>query len=169
MKIWNDIIAYLTSNKDAIEIIITILSFVISVIAMRKASKANKLQDKINTLELKLKQYEVDKIEKEKAEENRICVEAQVVRISKEKTIMKVWNSGNATAYNVTAYFQDEVGIRIFDQNKQPYDFLDPNKNYELVLMTHLGSKSKFVIITEWEDKDGNKQKRSQMCDLQSG
>ena len=48
MKIWNDIIAYLTSNKDAIEIIITILSFVISVIAMRKASKANKLQDKIN-------------------------------------------------------------------------------------------------------------------------
>ena len=169
MKSWNDVTAFLTSNKEAIEIIITFLSFVISVIAMIKASKANKLQDKINKLELKLKQNEVDKLEKEKAEEKRICVEARVVRISKDKTVMKVWNSGNATAYNVTAYFQDDVGIRIFDQNKQPYDFLGPNKNYELILMTYLGSKSKFVIITEWEDKDGNKQKKSQMCDLQSG
>lgn len=167
MSIINDVLTFLKSWKDVIEIIITLLSLPISIIAYFKASKANKLQNKINEIDLKLKQYEQEKMEKEKEEANSSCVEARVVTIGKGKHRMKVWNSGNTTVYNVSARFDGDVGIIIMDREKQPFEELEPGKNFELVLVTYDGSITKFKIITEWEDSNGAKHQKSQMGDLQ--
>ena len=66
----------------------------------------------------------------------------------------------------MTARFDGDVGIMIMDRGKQPFEELEPGKNYELNLITYDGSTSKFRIITEWEDKDGTKRSKTQMGDL---
>ncbi len=168
INIIDSIIQYLKDNKDSIEISITIFSFFLSCVAILKSVKADKLQNRLSELELKLKQYEVKKIEKEQAEENSACVEARVISLGRDQHRMKVWNSGKAVAYNVTARFDGNVGLILPQSDKQPFEELEPGKNYELVVIAYDGSSSKFKIITEWEDSEGKKCSKTQLRDIQS-
>ena len=92
-------------------------------------------------------------------------MEARVISIGQGKHRLKVWNSGNAPAYNVCAKFDGDPKIIVFSNDKQPFDVLEPNKNYELALIVHSGSAHKFKIVTEWIDADGNHQSKTQMGD----
>ena len=120
---------------------------------------------KINVIELQLKQYEIDKIKKEQEDAEETCVEARVVKMGNNQYRMKVWNSGKNTVYNVTARFDGNVNIIIRDKDKQPFEELESMKSYELVLFAFPKSASKFKIITEWEDKNGEKYSKEQMRD----
>lgn len=60
------------------ELSIAFLSLVIAIIALVKSSKAEKLQTRINEMELKLKEYEVAKMEQEQKEATLACVEARL-------------------------------------------------------------------------------------------
>lgn len=148
------------------ELSIAGVSLIIAIIALAKSSKAEKLQNRVNEMEIKIKEYELERIVKEKEEESSSCVEARAITIGKGKHRLKVWNSGKTTAYNVVAKFDGDPNIPIMDRDKQPYDELEPNKSYEMVLVVHSGSASKFRIITEWTDKDGKQHAKSQMSDL---
>lgn len=167
MEIIQEILkAILTFIENWGELIISAIAFVFSVVAMKKASKSEELQNKVNELELQVKQYEIDKINAEKEAANVSCVEARFITVGKGKHRLKVWNSGNATAYNVSARFDGDVGIIIMDRDKQPFDELEARKSYELVLVTYDGSASKFRIITEWTDASGKQHTKTQMDDF---
>lgn len=148
------------------ELSLSALALILSLFAMFKANKAEKLQNKINELELKIKQYEVDKISKEKEEASRSLVEARVVSMGNGNYKLKVWNSGNTTVYKVSAKFEGDPGIFVFDSDKQPFDELEPRKNYELNLVTYSGAESKFKIITEWIDQEGKARTKAQWGDI---
>lgn len=167
MEIKEIICAVIAFIEDWGELLIALAALVVSIVAIIKSSKAQKLKNRINELEIQIKQYEVDKIKKEQGEASNSCVEARVVTMGTGKHRMKVWNSGKTTVYNVSASFEGNPGIMIMDRDKQPFEELEPGKNYELVLITYDCSTSKFRIITEWEDKEGTKRSRSQMGDLQ--
>lgn len=152
--------------KDWGALIIAAISLLIAIISLIKSSKAQRLQNKVNELELQIKQNELDRIAKEKEDAALTCIEARFITVGKGKHRLKVWNSGNATAYNVTARFEGDVGIMIMDREKQPFEELEARKSYELVLLTHSGSASKFRIITEWADADGKKYTKVQMSDF---
>lgn len=152
--------------KDWGALIIAGISLLIAVISLFKSSKAQRLQNKVNELELKIKENELERIVKEKEEAALACVEARFITIGKGKHRLKVWNSGNATAYNVSARFDGDVGILIMDQEKQPFEELEARKSYELILATHMGSASKFKIITEWTDASGKRHAKTQMGDF---
>ena len=147
-------------------LIIAGISLLVAVISLFKSSKAQRLQNKVNELELKIKQNELNRIAKENEAADLACVEARFITVGKGKHRLKVWNSGNATAYNVTARFDGDVGIMIMDQEKQPFDELEARKSYELILITHNGSASKFRIITEWTDSSGEQHTKTQMGDF---
>lgn len=142
------------------------ISLLVAVISLIKSSKAQKIQTQVNELELRIKQYELESIEMAQAAANKPCVEARMIKIGTGKYRLKVWNSGNATAYNVVAKFEEGCNIMIMDREKMPFDELEPNKNFELVLITHFGSASKFKIITEWVDADAEQHSKAQMGDL---
>ena len=146
-------------------LIIAGISLFVAVVSLRRSSKAQKLQNKVNELEIKIKENEIEKINRQK-EEDLACVEARFITIGKEKHRLKVWNSGNSTAYNVSACFDGDVGIYIADEEKQPFEELAPKKSYELVLVTYMGSARKFKIITEWTDENGTQHTKSQMGDF---
>lgn len=147
-------------------LIIAAISLLVAVISLFKSSKAQRLQNKVNELELKIKQNEIDRIAKEKEDAALACVEARFITVGKGKHRLKVWNSGNVTAYNVTARFDGDVGILIMDQDKQPFEELEARKSYDLILVTHMGSASKFKIITEWTDASGKQHTKTQMGDF---
>ncbi|MBQ2661359.1 MAG: hypothetical protein IJF80_01745 [Clostridia bacterium] len=147
-------------------LIIAAISLLVAVVSLFKSSKAQRLQNKVNELELKIKQNELDRIAKEKEEAALACVEARFITVGKGKHRLKVWNSGNATAYNVTARFDGDVGIMIMDRGKQPFEELEARKSYELVLVTLMGAASKFKIITEWTDANGKQHVKTQMDDF---
>ncbi len=63
-------------------LIVAAASLLIAIISLIKSAKAQKLQNKINKIELLIKQHELDKIAIEKAEAVRSCVEARIIQIS---------------------------------------------------------------------------------------
>ena len=134
--------------------IISLLSLIIAIISLIQSGKAQKLQNKVNELDLKIKTAEIGKIEKKKAEESMICVEARLISLGQGKHHMKVWNSGNATAFNVNVRFADNPEIVLLADDKLPYDVLEPKKSFELSLIVHMASAHKAKIITEWDDAD---------------
>lgn len=152
------------SNWGALAV--SVISLLVAVISLIKSSNAQQLQNKVNELELKIKQNELDQIAKEKAAESLACIEARIITVGKGKHRLKVWNSGNATAYNVTARFDGDAGIIILNDEKQPFEELEARKNYELALATHWGTASKFRVTTEWTDSNGEQHSKTQICDF---
>ena len=146
-------------------LILAAASLIIAIASFHKSSKAQDLQNKVNELELRIKQYELEKIETEKAATEFSCVEARVIKISRGNYRLKVWNSGNVTVYNVSASFQENSEIIIID-SKMLFEELEPRKSFEEILIVHFGSARKFKIKTTWEDKEGIVYEKEQMGDL---
>ena len=94
------------------------------------------------------------------------CIQARVIKISSGKYRLKVWNSGNADAFDISVHFEEGTNIMIGDQEKIPFDVLEENKSFELWLIVHSGSARKFRIVTEWRDTEGNTHSKSQMGDI---
>ena len=125
--------------------------------------KSQKLQGRIGELELKLKQYEVAEIDKRNPKLIWLVLK-RVINISRGKYKLKVWNSGQATAYKVTASIDKQANLIIIDS--KCLLILDAGKSFDENLIVHGGTAGKFKIITTWEDKDGNTHQREQMGSL---
>ncbi len=163
MKVnWNEITTFL-QNWGAL--IVSAVSILIAVISLVQAYKANTIQNKVNEIELRLKQYELEKAEKEKEESDKALVQARVIALGKNKHRLKIWNSGGKTAYNVTAKLIDATDIEMLNDDKMPFEELEPMKSFEVPIIW-FGMISKARVLTEWMDDTGNKESKSQMVDL---
>lgn len=149
---------------EFLAVIISGVSLILSIISFLESKKSQNLQDKVNEIEYKLKEYEL--AEKEKQQKKTPCVEARIIHITKANYKIKIWNSGNASAKNVNVSWAKESGILFFDQEKLPFELLDPNKSFELAISTYPGASRKLCITTEWEGSGGEKQSKEQWCDL---
>lgn len=147
-------------------ILISALSLFVAIISIVKSSKAQNLQNKVNEMEYKLKEYELAKVNKEKETANSALVQARIIRMGKDNYRLKIWNSGRGTAQNVKARFEDDPGIIIIDNDKLPYEELEPTKSFELTLIVYLGSSHKAKVLTEWQNIDGSLHNKSQMVDF---
>lgn len=157
---------FLSFVEDWGDTTLAFLSFGLSVFALIKSSKADKLKNKVNALELKIKEYELEQIEKEKDRESLSCVEARAYDAGNDNYRLRVWNSGNTTAYNISASIDGNPTVRIIDQGKQPFEELASNKSYEMILLTANGSIPKITVITEWYDENNVKHTKRQVLDI---
>lgn len=149
---------------EIVALIISALSLVIAIASFFFSIKSQHLQDRVNEIELKLKEYELE--EKEKEQHKAPCIEARINHIAKGNYKIKVWNSGNASAKNVIASWDKESQILFFDQEKMPFELLEPQKSFDLAIFTYSGSPRKLCITTAWEDSDGQQYNKEQWCDL---
>lgn len=155
--------------KDVAIYIMPIAAFIVSLIALKRSNETMKVQvqlseveEKLKNYELELKKRELEKIEAEENEEKIAKIEARIIRISQGKYRMKVWNSGNATAYNVKVDIPQEYNIMVM-KDKIPYEYLEPGSNFEEYVVVHGGSATKFKIISTWEDEKANKHENVQL------
>jgi hypothetical protein len=138
------------------------VALIVSIVSFKDSRKANKVQYRLNEVEEKLKKYELEEKEKEREEEKKACVEARIVNISKDNYILKVWNSGKATAYNVDFEIpEDHKGI--IWREKVPYEFLESGKSFQEHVILCMGSPKKFKIITKWENEQGNSYSKEEL------
>ncbi len=128
-------------------------AFTLSVVAYYKSRKVSKVEEKLNEYDLKLKQYELEKIELEKNSKEKPKVEARIINISRGNYIIKIWNSGEDTAFNVDYDIPRKYNITPI-KKVTPFERLEPGKYFEESVMVHMQSSKKFEIITNWQDKN---------------
>ncbi len=146
-------------------LILSGISVIIAVIAIIQSSKAQKLQNKINELDTKIKEYELEKIEKEKTEASSSIIRARAINVGKNNYRLKIYNAGNTTAYNISAQISSEYCVMLIN-DKMPFEELEPQNGFDEVLIVHMGSARKFKIELNWQDKDGNAHKDEQFCSI---
>jgi len=143
---------YIDIAKSILIIVVTyilpIVSFIFSVFVFVKSRRINKIEEKI-------KQYELDKIEQEKRIEPKANIEARITKISSGNYRIKVWNSGNATAYNVDYDIPSECRILLHKQIT-PFEVLEPDEYFEELIILTTSSNRKYKVITKWNDQAGN-------------
>ena len=111
------------------------------------------MEEKLREYELALKKHELEKIREN--EEKKANIEARVIKISKGSYRLKVWNSGNETAYNVAVSIPKEYSVIIM-KDKMPFEYLEPGNSFEECVVIHMQSAPKFKVISKWEDEMGN-------------
>lgn len=147
--------------KDVAIYIMPIAAFVVSIVVLKRSNDTMKVQvhlseveEKLNEYELALKKYELEKIQAEKNEEKKANVDVRIIKISKGQYRLKVWNSGNATAYNIDVSIPGEHGIIIMKQ-KIPFEYLEPDDGFEEIVVVYSNATSKFNVVSKWEDVKG--------------
>ena len=155
--------------KDVAIYIMPIAAFIVSLVALKRSNETMKVQiqlseveEKLKEYELALKKHELEKIQAEENEEKKANIEARVIKISKGNYKLKVWNSGNATAYNIVVSIPEEYRIIIW-KDKMPFEYLEPGNSFEENVVIHMQSASKFKVISEWEDDKRNKFSNEQL------
>jgi hypothetical protein len=139
---------------DLVDYVFPAIALGISLLSFFYARKANRIKDRLLVIEEKLKTYELDKIEKERENSHKACIEARIVPLGNHKYKLKIWNSGEATAYNVDYSVSPEF-INNIIREKVPFEFLDKGKNFEEHVLVYGGTPNKTVITTSWKDSEG--------------
>lgn len=149
--------------------IMPIAAFIVSLIALKRSNDTMKVQVQLSEVEEKLKEYELalkkrelEKIQAEENEEKKANIEARVIKISKDNYRLKVWNSGNVTAYNVEVSIPEEYNVIII-KDKMPFEYLEPGNSFEEYVIMYGSSSAKFKVTSIWEDKDKNKHENVQL------
>ncbi len=140
------------------------VSLIIAIVSFFVSTKSQHLQDQVNEIELKLKKLAL--AEKEEETKKAPCVEARINHITKNNYRIKIWNSGNSMAKNIVASWDKGTEIIFYDGDKMPFEFLDPQKSFDLNFSVFDVSPSKIKITTSWEDENGESHSKVQWCDL---
>lgn len=149
----------------SITYILPILAFWISVVSLIKSFKSQELQDRINTLELKIKLYDVEELEIKK-NESKANVEARLVKIGTGNYKLKVWNAGMEPANKVNVIVESGASITLLESNILPYESLEKSKSFEIVVLINCSTESKFKVMTTWYDKDGKYNNKENICTI---
>lgn len=158
--------------KDVAIYIMPIAAFVVSLIALKRSNDTMKVQiqlseveEKLKEYELEIKKYEVEKIQEEETREKKPNIEARIITISSNKYRLKVWNSGDATAYNIEVSIPNEYGIIIVNHT-MPFEYLKPGDKFDECVVVYCNAASKFKVISTWEDEQGIKFENEQLRSL---
>ncbi|MGK0447482.1 MAG: hypothetical protein ACJA2M_001256 [Polaribacter sp.] len=140
-------------------IIISIFALSLSIFTYFKHNK------KIKEQSVLLNKYHLEKIEKEKEEEKKAIIEANVITGHKGTKIIKVYNRGKSIAKNVNILIPENDGYKVFI-NPCPIDIL-PQNGIEIKLSTFLGKRPcKIEVEFEWSDDFKERNKESQTIQI---
>ena len=131
-----------------------ILSLVASFVALYFSWRSSRLQKLVNKHELKLKEYEEQKMEYDKVVANHIQVELK--KSSNGYYYLHVMNHSLKDVYNVSLFIPDDANCPIVDNNQiLPFDRLSSGDSFDCFCAVVLRSKPKFEIIINWQDVNG--------------
>ena len=149
--------------------IMPIAAFIVSIIALKRSNSTMNVQVQVSEVERRLKEYELalkkrelERVQAEENEDKKAKIEARVIKISQGKYRLKVWNSGNATAYNVEVSIPEEYSV-IITKDKMPFEYLEPGDGFEEGVVIHMQSSPKFKVISKWKDQMGNEFSNEQL------
>ena len=141
--------------------VVPIVALAISIVSFHESRKVNKVQLRLNEMEEELKKYELEKIEKEREAANKSIVEARIYKFSKGKYRLKIWNSSQATAYDVDFEVPEELKNLVY-KDKVPFEVLEAGKSFEEYITFYYGAPPKLTVKTTWKNASGEKYEKEQ-------
>lgn len=136
-----------------------IAGFILSILALLFSAFIYIKHDiKIKKQSKLLNEYSLEKIEKEKEDEKKAIIEANVYNENKGTRVIKIYNRGKSVARKVNVTVPKNDGYHVF-KNPSPMDIL-PQNSFEIKLSAFLENKpDKIDIAYEWDDdyKENNK------------
>ena len=142
--------------------VVPLVAIALSIVSFHDSRKVNKVQLRLTEMEEKLKKYELEEIEKEREAANKATIETRIYNVSKGKHRLKIWNSGQATAYDVDFEVPKELKGLVF-RDKVPFEVLEPGKSFEESVIYYNGMPPKFTVKTTWKNASGEKREKEQL------
>lgn len=142
--------------------VVPLVAIALSIVSFHDSRKVNKVQLRLTEMEEKLKKYELEEIEKEREAANKSTIETRIYNVSKGKHRLKIWNSGQATAYDVDFEVPEELKGLVF-RDKVPFEVLEPGKSFEESVIYYNGMPPKFTVKTTWKNASGEKCEKEQL------
>lgn len=144
---------------NIVAIIISSLALIFSVFTYLKHDKKIKHQSEL------LNKYHLEKIEKEKEQEKKAIIEANVIPGQKGSITIKVYNRGKSIARNVNVIIPENDGYHVFI-NPCPID-IRPQNGIDIKLGALLDKHpDKIEIEFEWSDDFSEKNTEKQMIQI---
>ena len=141
--------------------VVPLIAIALSIVSLHESRKINKVQLRLNEMEEELKKYELEKIEKEREAVNKPIVEARIYNVSKGKYRLKIWNSSQASAYDVDFEVPEELKGLVY-KDKVPFDVLEAGKSFEEYITFYYGTPPKFTVKTTWKNVSGEQYEKEQ-------
>ena len=141
--------------------VVPLIAIALSIVSFHESRKINKVQLRLNKMEEELKKYELEKIEKEREAVNKPIVEARIYNVSKGKYRLKIWNSSQATAYDVDFEVPEELKNLVY-KDKVPFEVLEAGKSFEEYITFYYGAPPKLTVKTTWKNASGEKYEKEQ-------
>ena len=142
--------------------VVPLVAITLSIVSLHESRKINKVQLRLNEMEEELKKYELEKIEKEREAGNKPVVEARIYNVSKGKYRLKIWNSSQATAYDVDFEVPEELKNLVY-KDKVPFEVLEAGKSFEEYITFYYGTPPKFTVKTTWKNVSGEQYEKEQL------
>lgn len=139
--------------KYIITYFVPIVTLVISIVSLIFSIRVPKIDKKIKEYDLTIKKYINEEIEKSSKKE--AIIEAKIIKISDGNYRIRVYNKGNATAYNVDYSIPEKYNIITINE-VTPYEELKPKDSFDELVIISMQSLSKYEIILEWYDQVNN-------------
>ena len=139
--------------KYIITYFVPIITLVISIVSLFFSIRVPKIDMKIKEYDLTIKKYINEEIEKSNKKE--AIIEAKIIKISDGKYRIRVYNKGNAIAYNVDYSIPEKYNI-ITTNEVTPYEELKPKDSFDELVIITMQSLSKYEVCLEWNDEEGN-------------
>jgi hypothetical protein len=131
---------------DLAGLVISCLALLWGLFTYCKHDKKIKKQDE------KINQYKLELIEKQKVDEKKAIIEANIIKGESYKRIIKVYNKGKAIARNVQVNFPKLEGCNI-SSNPCPIDIRPQNSiDIEISLFMHPNRSTKIELSFTWSD-----------------
>lgn len=133
---------------------IPIASFILSIYSIYRSSKVSALEQKVNEYDLKLKKYELERIEE--ASKLQARIEARIIRISKSSHKIRISNVGNTDEFDVDYFIPEQYNIIVMkDDGVTPLEVLKSGESFDCNVVIHMGSSKKYEVTTTWKDIEG--------------
>ena len=140
--------------KCVVTYFIPIASFILSIYSIYRSSKVSALEQKVNEYDLKLKKYELERMERANKLEAKI--EARIIRISKSSHKIRISNVGNTDAFDVDYFIPEQYNIIVMkDNGVTPLEVLKSGESIDVDVVIHKGSSKKYEVTTNWKDIEG--------------
>lgn len=94
---------------------------------------------------------------------NKADMGAKLIKMGKTNYRVKVWNQGEAVAYNVDIRIPEGTNVITEREvsDKFPMEFMERHQSVELIAFVHMQTPRKQPIEIVWSDDDGQDKKKS--------
>lgn len=133
--------------------IITLFSGIFMFLKYDKRLKAQ--EERLNAQQEQINEYNLESIQRDKEDRKKAMIRANMIRGDRGKRPIKVWNEGQADAFDVNVEILDGKSQSFFcsNQNLFPYSKLSPKMSTEWRLIMCGCSYDKIDVKLTWRDE----------------